>query len=147
MAEREIVFLNADEIARGLDPGLGPGERDLQAGRRLLDRLESVVGDRRDFILETTLSSRLYARRLPGWRAVGYRIALVYVRLPTAAASLARVRRRASHGGHDVAAPDVLRRFDRSVANLQRVYRPLVDEWQVWEGRDGGFFRLEGSDA
>lgn len=80
------------------------------------------MADRRDFILETTLSSRLYARRLPGWRAAGYRVELFYVRLPSAQVSLGRVRQRASLGGHDVPEIDVLRRYGRSVGNLETVY-------------------------
>ena len=64
---------------------------------------------------------------------------------PSAEASLARVGRRVRQGGHGVPEADVLRRYDRSVANLETVYKPLVDEWQVWEGRDGGFIRLAGS--
>ena len=103
------------------------------------------MAERRDFMLETTLSSRLYARRMPEWRSAGYRVELFYVRLPSARASLGRVRLRASRGGHDVPEADILRRYDRSVGNLETVYKPAVDAWQVWEGRDGGFVRIEGS--
>ena len=78
-------------------------------------------------------------------RAAGYRIEVFYVRLPSAEASLGRVRLRASRGGHDVTQADVLRRYDRSVGNLETVYKPLVDEWQVWEGRDGGFLLIDRS--
>ena len=39
MADRPVVFLNADEIARGLPVDLGTAERDLQAGRVLVQRL------------------------------------------------------------------------------------------------------------
>ena len=145
VADQSPAFLNADEIARGLSGDLGAAERDLQAGRVLIQRLEQVVAERRDFILETTLSSRLYARRIPGWRAAGYRVELFYVRLPSAQASLGRVRQRASRGGHDVPEVDVLRRYDRSVGNFETVYKPAVDEWQVWEGRDGGFVRTDRS--
>ena len=145
VTERPLAFLNADEIARGLPRGLSPAERDLQAGRILIERLEQVVVERRDFILETTLSSHLYARRIPGWRGAGYRVELFYVRLPSAQASLGRVRQRVRRGGHDVPEPDVLRRFDRSVGNLETVYKPMVDGWQVWEGRDGAFVRTDRS--
>ena len=138
-------FFNADEIARTLPPGLSPAERDLRAGRILLERLDACVTAGRDFMLETTLTGALYARRIPEWREAGYRTALIYVRLPSAQASLQRVQRRERLGGHVVPEADVLRRYDRSVSNLERVYKPLVDEWQVWEGQGGRFIRIDGS--
>ena len=40
---------------------------------------------------------------------------------------------------------DLLRRYDRSVSNLERMYRPLVDEWRVYAGHDGDCECLERS--
>ena len=37
----------------------------------------------RSFAFETTLSGRRYARRIPRWRAQGYRVELFFLRLPT----------------------------------------------------------------
>lgn len=138
-------FLNADEIARELSDMEMGLERDMGTGRRLLARLDQSVQANASFVLETTLSSRLYAKRIPAWRRLGYRIALLYLRLPSAEASLKRVRHRVSLGGHDVHERDVLRRFARSAFNLEAVYKPLVDEWQIWESRDGMFDLIERS--
>ena len=103
----------------------------------------TVVGDsdahvarRSDIVLETTLSSRLYARRITQWRAAGYSVVLVYVGLPNVEASISRVAHRVRMGGHDVAESDLRHRFERSRANLE-IYKPLVDRWEVWESRDG----------
>lgn len=132
------VFLNADEIARGLDAPT-TAARDMAAGRLLLERLDATVVERRSFIVETTLSTRLYVRRVEGWRAARYTVGLVYVRLPSVADSLARVRLRASRGGHDIAREDVLRRFDRSLALLDGAYKPMVDHWLVLDSRAGEY--------
>lgn len=140
-----VAFLNADEVARELPPGLAPAQRDLQAGRVVLARLEALIAARRDLVVETTLSSRLYARRIPAWRDAGYRVALIYLRLPDARSSIARVAERVERGGHDIAAADLLRRYERSVRNLEEVYKPMVDEWRVWRGRGGRFELLESS--
>lgn len=143
-AEQPFVFLNPDEIARSLTglPGVG---RDVRAGRLLLDELERLVEQGADFVVETTLSSRLYANRIPGWRARGYRVGLMYLKLPDAQASVRRVAGRVARGGHGVPEADLLRRYGRSVANLETVYKPLVDDWQVWTGRDDDFECLERS--
>lgn len=132
-----FAFVNADEVARELPPGLSVPERDLRAGRLMLARLDRLIVERADLVLETTLSSRLYARRIPDWRATGYRVALIYLRLPDVETSIARVAHRVSMGGHGVAEADLRRRFPRSLANLE-TYKPLVDFWEVWDSRPDG---------
>ena len=139
-------FLNADDIGR--EPalaGLPRAERELRAGRVLLTKLDKLVAEGADFGVETTLSSGLYARRIPSWKARGYRVDLIYVRLPSVEASIARVARRVALGGHGVPEADLHRRFGRSVQNLEMLYKPLVDAWRVWEGRDGGAIVVERS--
>ena len=138
------MFLNPDEVARTL-VGLTGAERDVRGGRLLLAELDRSVERRADFVVETTLSSRLYANRIPAWRERGYRVGLIYLKLPDARASIRRVAGRVARGGHSVAEADLLRRYARSAANLETVYKLLVDEWRVWAGRDGDFELLEES--
>ncbi|MGK0170512.1 MAG: putative ABC-type ATPase [Gammaproteobacteria bacterium] len=55
-----MLFLNADEISR-------EGrvlENPVAAGRELLARLDKAIAGRSDVAIETTLSSRMYARRI-----------------------------------------------------------------------------------
>jgi predicted ABC-type ATPase len=141
-----FAFVNADEVARDLPPELGPGRRDIRAGRLMLTRLDSLTDAGADLVLETTLSSRIYARRIPGWRAQRYRTELVYIRLPDVEASVARVARRVSQGGHGVPEAIVRRRFPRSLANLEH-YKAVVDMWEVWDSRDGETIFVERSRA
>jgi predicted ABC-type ATPase len=138
-------YLNADDIGRDELPGLGGAGRDIAAGRLLLTRIDELVAARRDFALETTLSSGLYARRIPGWRERGYAVELAYIRLVSADLSLARVAHRVAQGGHGVPEADVRRRFSRSLWNLEQRYKPLVDRWRVWESRDGGAILIDRS--
>ena len=46
---------------------------------------------------------------------------------------LKRIAARVRQGGHDVPKADVLRRFKRSQRNFETVYRPLADDWAVYE--------------
>src|SRR5690349_7939438 len=97
------LFLNADEQSSVPTVATrNQTERNFRAGRLLLERMGALVEARRGFAFETTLSSALYARRIPGWRNQGYRIELEYVRLPSVEASLERVARRVALGGHAV---------------------------------------------
>jgi predicted ABC-type ATPase len=143
----DYVFVNADEIARRLtEPALSSTERDMRAGRLMLAQLDAHVASGADIVLETTLSSRLYARRMPQWRAVGCDVVLIYVRLSDVEASISRVGHRVSMGGHNVPEVDLRRRFQRSLMNLE-IYKPLVDRWEVWESRDGATILVDRSSS
>ena len=142
-----FAFLNADELARDLaDSGLTGAELNLAAGRRMLEQLDARVREGRDLVVETTLATRVHARRIPLWRRAGYRVELIYLRLPSVEASLARVSRRVAAGGHGIPAADIRRRFARSLANLE-MYKPLVDRWEVWDSVEGAPILAEWSEA
>ena len=131
-----VVFLNADEVAR---EGFAP----LAAGREVLRRLEATVQARRSFVLETTLSSQRYARRIGVWRSEGYVARLHFIEVPNADFAVARVARRVANGGHPVPEKDVRRRYERGLALFGAVYRPVVDEWNHWLAKDDGLVLKE----
>lgn len=58
---------------------------------------------------------------------------MIYLRLPDAAASIARVRRRVERGGHGIPETTLRRRFPLSLDYLETVYKPLVDNWEVYD--------------
>jgi len=132
-----FTFVNADEIARELRGRYPPGPAlDLAAGRLMLEQLDRLTQDGADILVESTLTTRVYVRWIEAWRARGYLVELIYIRLADVETSLARVARRVSFGGHNIPEADVLRRFDRSLANLE-LYKPLVDVWEIWDSREG----------
>ena len=142
-----FVFVNADEIARKLaGPGTVGAALDLAAGRAMLAELDRLAGSGRDFMLETTLATLTHADRIDRWRAQGYRVELIYLRLASVEASLARVQRRIATGGHAIREADIRRRFDRSLDYLERIYKPIVDDWQVWASGDGALRMLDWKD-
>ena len=131
-AGSEIPFVNGDEIAARLSPE-SPEAAAQRAGRIALETMESYATQQRDFAFETTLSGRSYARRLIGWREHGYRVGMVYLRLPSAHHVVKRVARRVREGGHDIPEPVARRRFERSWRNFVELYRPIADEWLVYD--------------
>jgi predicted ABC-type ATPase len=135
---QNFIRLDADEIEKQLDPAIvGYERRSLAAGRILLERLQDVVDARGNVLLETTLTLRGYAQRIPTWKQAGYSVALIYLRLPTVEMSIERVRRRVEAGGHDIPEATIRRRFGKSLRYLDELYKPIVDEWYVWR-TDGG---------
>jgi predicted ABC-type ATPase len=111
-----IRFVNADLIASGLSP-LRPELATLAAGRLFLAELNRLA----------------YAMRLKHWKAAGYRLEIVFLRLASPQIALRRIKARVKQGGHNVPPNDVLRRFERGWDNFRRVYRPLADVWAVYD--------------
>jgi predicted ABC-type ATPase len=135
-----LVYVNADEIARSFDrSGLSQQEIDIRAGREMLMRIDALVAARSSFMLETTLASLTYLRKIRQWREAGYVVALIYLRLPNVEMSLERVRRRVARGGHGIPDSVIQQRFAKSIDYLERHYKSAVDEWYIWDSLEGHF--------
>ena len=126
------VFVNADLIAAGLSP-FAPERAAIQAGRLTLEAIAQHVARRESFAFETTLSGRSYARQIPQWRALGYRVELFFLSLPSADVAVQRVAERVRQGGHDIPEATIRRRFDAGKQMFADVYRPLVDQWVLYD--------------
>jgi predicted ABC-type ATPase len=137
-----VRFVNADLLAAGLSP-LRPEIAALAAGKLLLKELDRLAQARVDFAFESTLSGLTYLARLKRWKAAGYRIEIIFLKLQSPQLSLRRIAARVKQGGHDVARTDVLRRFDRSWQNFQNKYKLLADAWKVYENSSGKLQLLE----
>ncbi|QDT15276.1 zeta toxin family protein [Alienimonas californiensis] len=131
-ALRLTRFLNADTIARGLS-GFDPDAEAFAAGRILLEAMDEYVRDRLDFAVETTLSGRTLAKRLQGMRAAGYQVTLFFLSVPAAEFSMERVSRRVAAGGHDIPPETLRRRHNATIQNFFRLYRPLADDWTLYD--------------
>jgi len=127
-----VHFVNADSIAAGLSP-VRPELAALAAGRLYIAEIDRLARERADFAFEATLSGQVLLGRLKRWKAAGYRIEVVYLRLSSPELALRRVAARVRQGGHPVPPPDVVRRFTRSWRNFTDVYRPLADAWTVYD--------------
>jgi len=143
----QLVFVNADEIAREVvHQGLSRAELDIRAGRIMLERIDDLAQASADFMFETTLATRIYASKIAAWRERSYSVSLIYLRLASAAASVARVQKRVAAGGHGIPEEVVRRRFEKSMIYLEAIYKPLVDEWYVRESGEGTFTLAESWD-
>ena len=126
-------FLNADLIARGLSP-FAPERQALRASEIFLQRLGELEAGKASFALETTLAGRSYRRRIPRWKELGFHVTLFFIWLPSDEMAIQRVASRVAQGGHDIAIPDIRRRYTRGMRNLNTIYLPIVDEAWVLNG-------------
>ena len=141
-----LRFYNADELARGLSP-LDPSAAAIKAGRLLLTEIRESIRRQETFALESTLSGKTHVRIFEGALADGYEIELHYLWLAKPEQAIARVRRRVRLGGHDVPAPDIRRRFNRSRIHLVDDYLPLATRWAIWDSRGFPAKRLATSET
>ncbi len=112
-------YVNADEIAAGLSP-FNPESVAMQAGRLMLERLNTLVKERTDFAFETTLAARNFARFLRSCKDYGYTINLIYFWLQTPELAIERVQRRVESGGHNIPIEVIRRCYERGKRNLNQ---------------------------
>ncbi len=126
------IFVNADLIARGLSP-LQADVAAVRAGRIMLEEIRNHARAGRSFAFETTLSGRLYSRWIPRWRSQGYRVKLIYLSLSSVELAVDRVGARVLQGGHGLTREVIVRRFAAGWRNMNRIYKPLVDSWVLYD--------------
>jgi predicted ABC-type ATPase len=107
------------------------------AGRELLRRLDAAVTQPVGFAVETTLSSLMYARRIPGWKAKGFTVSVYFLEVASADFAVARVAQRVANGGHGIPEADTRRRFARGLT-LFPAYQQLADSWYHFRVGQGG---------
>ena len=143
-----MTFVNADEISRALPSDIQPQmRRDIEAARVMLRRMDALAIDRQDFAIETTLSALTYVGKVAAWRTLGYRVALIYLRLPSPDHAVERVGRRVAAGGHDIPEDTIRRRFAMGLEYLEIHYKPAVDRWYIVDSIDGSYILKEWSSS
>lgn len=90
--------------------------------------------------METTFSGRRSLRLIDEVQSAGYHVRLVYVGLESADLAVARVRQRAAAGGHSVPTEEVVRRYGRSLENLEAAIG-RVDRAAVYDNSGPGAAR------
>ena len=142
-----FTFVNADEIARAVASTATPQRQtDIRAARIMLERIDDLITSRADFAFETTLATLSYARKIRAWRLSGYVASLVYLRLPSVEASVERVRRRVTSGGHGIPEEIIRRRFGTSTAYFEDLYKSIVDRWYIFDSIEADFVLAQSGD-
>jgi predicted ABC-type ATPase len=139
------VFINADLIAAGIAP-FAPEQAALRAGKLMLNEIFAQVAKQRSFAFETTLSGLNYVRHIKHWRKLGYRVSLVFLSLPNAQIALSRVAARVAQGGHNIPEKIVQRRFNAGLRNFLEVYKPLVNDWTLFDNQGATPLLIESGD-
>jgi predicted ABC-type ATPase len=123
-------FINADEIARGLSP-FQPETVSFQTGRIMLLRINELTNYKSDFAIETTLTTLSYKNTIHKAREKGYTITLLFFWLNNVGLAIERVKNRVSEGGHYVPDDIVIKRYQKGIVTLTKVFIDICDRWVV----------------
>jgi predicted ABC-type ATPase len=123
-------FVNADEIAKGLSP-FQPETVAFEAGRIMLERLDSLLLADENFAFETTLASRTFVSFIKKAKALDYEVTLLFFWLSSKELAVNRVKTRVEEGGHNIPKDVIERRYDRGLINFFELYLPLVNHWMI----------------
>jgi len=125
-------FVNADEIAKGLSP-FRPDKAAFESGRIMLNRINELLSEGKDFAFETTLSTRSYVPFVKKANQVGYKVTLLFFWLDSSSTAKERVKYRVKHGGHNIPEDVIERRYNRGIQNLIKLYISIVDYWIIFD--------------
>ncbi|SHF72261.1 Predicted ABC-type ATPase [Mariniphaga anaerophila] len=126
------IFINADEIARGLSP-LNPELSSIEAGRIMLKKINDFFPLQKDFAFETTLSSRTFRNTIFKSKKSGYETTLIFFWLNSVELAYERVENRVLEGGHHVPKHVIGRRYYAGIKNLFDIYIPISDYWMIFD--------------
>ena len=129
------IFVNADEIAKGLNP-LNPESMAIDAGRIMLERINFLLNKRETFALETTLATRSYLKFIEKAREIGFRIVLLFFWIESPAFAKERVSNRVKEGGHNIPEEVIERRYWLGLKNLFDIFMPIVDSWSLYDNNN-----------
>ena len=128
--------MNAESIALGLSP-FNQEDVAIEAGRIMLDRINSLLQTGEDFAIETTLASKSYVSFIKKVQDFGYKITLVYFWLSSVQEAKDRVALRVKNGGHHIPDEIVERRYYRGLYNLRHLYTTACDFWIIVDNTNG----------
>lgn len=127
----EIPYISADAIAERMTDG-DIREVALAAGKRFFFDLYGAIDSGKSFVVETTLSGLGFRSVLERLKRERYAVDIVFIYLDSPEFCVARIVERTRKGGHHVSEKDVIRRYQRSIANFREMYMVEADGWYLF---------------
>jgi predicted ABC-type ATPase len=129
---RQLEFVNADLIAKGLSP-FAPDSVSIEAGKIALKRIRELIAQKIGFTWETTMSGRSAVAWLRDARDAGYVLKTYFLWVRELDITIGRIKQRVVEGGHNIEEEVSRRRFYKTVQNFFSIYAPLMNTWKLYE--------------
>ncbi|PCI47122.1 MAG: Zeta toxin family protein [Oceanobacter sp.] len=115
-----VQVIDPDYIAKDMTGSFSSVDQEqFAAGKQALSMVKRYIEEGRSFVAESTISGSTYLKYTKQARECGFRTTFIYVGLSSAQLSGERVSKRVGLGGHAIPIADIVRRYPRSLANLQ----------------------------
>ncbi len=137
----DLVFLNADEIAKSINPNNLETVK-ITAGKEVLKQFQNILESGKNLAMETTLSGIFHLKMIENAKSYGYKIVLIYTFLNNPKVCINRIKVRVKMGGHNIPDADVYRRYKRSKNNFLNLYNKKVDEWGLYYNGENVFIKI-----
>ncbi len=124
-----IEFVNADEIARGINKD-NVDAAAIAAPRIMLKRIDSLIENKQSFAFETTLSGLTYLKIIEKAKLNDFIVTLFFVNLESAEMAFERVAIRVKKGGHNIPKETIERRYSKGLVNFPK-YASVVQNWYL----------------
>lgn len=116
---QDYEFVNPDlYAAHYFDYVLDDKERYIKAFKYAQEKIDLLIKNQADFILETVNSTDKYESLYRRCQDAGYKITVVFVCTSNPSINIKRVERRVKEGGHDVSKDKTIERYYKSLNNL-----------------------------
>ncbi len=142
----KLHFINADEIAKELDPE-NITKHQVKAGRIFFQELNKRLNENNSFLIETTLSGKYLVKYIKKAQENGFEVEMIYLFLEKPETNIGRVAIRVIAGGHHVPKDDIIRRFYRSQKMFFDLYKDLVDRWEIYYNSNEIFEKIADIDG
>jgi predicted ABC-type ATPase len=129
--ERPILLIDPDAIAKELNR-IDPAFVAIATGRQALALSQQYIQSESSFIVETTFAGNTYIKLMREAKSRDWLVVLMYIGIDNPNMNVLRVADRVKLGGHDVPREDILRRYERSLANLNKAAK-IVDELILYD--------------
>jgi len=129
---KQLEFVNADSIARGLSP-YDPDSVGIEAARIALKRIRELISHRIGFTWETTMSGKTAVVWLRQARDAGYVLKAYFLWVRNPETTIRRIRQRVVEGGHNITEDVSRRRFFKTIQNFFTIYRPVMTSWKLFQ--------------
>ena len=91
-----------------------------------------MLEEKKDFAIETTLSSKNYLRLIEKARSFNYQVTLIFFWLNSVELAKERVKQRVLKGGHSIPPEVIERRYKKGILHLP-IYIEKCDNWFIFD--------------
>lgn len=131
-------FVNSDEFAKSLSP-FDPSNAAVNASRKMMEKVNYLLGRKKDFCIETTLATRSLLGLINKAHEAGYQIALIYFWVDSPEIALKRVKMRVDKGGHNIEEETIRRRYKMGLRYFFNTYAQICDHWVLADNTNPPF--------